>query len=63
MRIATVLVSLAAALAVAGCADPAPATSVEGPLEGCPDPGAGTTIGGFAGAEPTLPRLPSAGWC
>ena len=41
---------VAAALAVAGCADPVPTTSLEGPLEGCPDPGAGTTIGGFAGS-------------
>ena len=50
MRISTALVSLAAMLATAGCADPAPTTSLEGPLEGCPDPGAGTTIGGFAGS-------------
>ena len=49
MRVATVLVSLAAMVALAGCAESVPTTSVEGPLEGCPDPGAGTTIGGFAG--------------
>ena len=50
VRISTALVSLASMLATAGCADPAPTTSLEGPLEGCPDPGAGTTIGGFAGS-------------
>ena len=49
MRISTVLVSLAATLALAACNESGPATSVEGPLEGCPDPGAGTTIGGFTG--------------
>ena len=49
MRIATVLVSLAAALALAACTESVPTTSLEGPLDGCPEPGVGTTIGGLAG--------------
>lgn len=44
------LVGLAAALALAACAETVPTTSLEGPREGCPDPGAGTTIGGLAGS-------------
>jgi len=50
MRIATVLVSLAAAPALATCAESGLITSLEGPGEGCPEPGAGTTIGGLSGS-------------
>ena len=41
---------VATALALAGCTESVPTTSVEGPLDGCPEPGAGTTIGGLTGS-------------